>query len=106
MRLAQGGIPMRSVYGVAAIRRRSFALFCVLVLTLAWLSLPVRAAAPDPADIVEIFARDVYFINGSTLRNPDETTDPSKPLFNTAGVNLNVTWGEWQNAQATSTVQV
>ena len=72
------------------------------------------AAVPtrDQADAVEVYERDVYFINGVTLRNPDATTDPEKTLFNVAGVRLEsspgdpVTWGEWSAASARSKVKV
>jgi hypothetical protein len=66
---------------------------------------PASAAAPDQADAVEAFERDVFVIVGSTLRNPDATTDPSAPLFNNAGVNLGITWGAWTAASATSEVR-
>ena len=63
-------------------------------------------AAPkaDAADAVEPYERDVKVIVYSTLREPDATTDPSEPLFNDAGANLNVTWGEWTAATATSSM--
>jgi hypothetical protein len=63
------------------------------------------AGGPDQADGVEAYERDVFVIVGSTLRNPDETTDPAAPLFNNAGVNLNTTWGAWSAASATSVVR-
>jgi len=63
------------------------------------------AAAPDQADAVETYERDVYVIVGSTLRNPDATTDPSAPLFNVSGVGLGLTWGQWSAASATSVVR-
>lgn len=66
---------------------------------------PASAAPPDQADAVEVFERDVFVIVGSTLRNPDVTTEPSAPLFNNAGVGLNLTWGEWTAASATSVVR-
>ncbi len=66
---------------------------------------PASAAKPDQADAVEAYERDVFVIVGSTLRNPDATTDPSAPLFNVAGVSLGVTWGAWSAASATSTVR-
>jgi hypothetical protein len=73
------------------------------------------SAAPktrDEADGVEVFARDVHYINFSTLRTPDATTAPDEPLFNVAGVRLEsrpddpVTWGEWSAATARSDVTV
>jgi hypothetical protein len=42
---------------------------------------------------------------GSSLRNPDETTADSAPLFNMGGESLNVTWGEWKAAQGSSVTQ-
>ena len=66
---------------------------------------PASAAPPDQADGVETYERDVFVIVGSTLRNPDATTDPSAPLFNDAGASLNLTWGEWSAASATSAVR-
>jgi len=74
-------------------------------LTLVAAAPPASAAAPDQADAVETYERDVFVIVGSTLRNPDATTDPSAPLFNNAGVNLNFTWGAWSAASATSEVR-
>ena len=66
---------------------------------------PAWAAPPDQADAVEVYEGDVFVIVGSTLRNPDATTDPSAPLFNNAGVGLNLTWGAWSAASATSAVR-
>lgn len=66
---------------------------------------PASAASSDQADAVEAYERDVFVIVGSTLRNPDATTDPSAQLFNNAGVNLSLTWGEWTAASATSVVR-
>lgn len=82
-------------------------LAAVLTATLALVVVapPASAAPPDQADGVEVHERDVFVIVGSTLRNPDATTDPSAPLFNNAGVGLNLTWGEWSAASATSAVR-
>ena len=74
-------------------------------LTLVAVAPPASAAPPDQADAVEVYERDVFVIVGSTLRNPDATTDPSAPLFNNAGVSLDLTWGEWSAASATSAVR-
>jgi hypothetical protein len=69
-------------------------------------------AAHDRADAVETFGRDVFFIEGSTLRNPDDTTPPAAVLFNNSGVPLEVspgqplTWGRWKAAGAASTAKV
>ena len=65
---------------------------------------PATAArGPDPQDDVQTFRRDVFVIVGSTLRNPDADTDDGEPLFNTAGVGLGLTWGDWKRASATAT---
>jgi hypothetical protein len=61
--------------------------------------------AGDPADAVEAYERDVYVIVGSTLRNPDATTSTDAPLFNVAGVSLDLTWGQWTGASATSSMR-
>jgi hypothetical protein len=66
----------------------------------------VSAQAGDREDFTEIFERDVYVIVGSTLRTPTAETLPDAPLFNIAGVNLNITWGAWQMANATATARV
>ena len=62
--------------------------------------------ATDQADAVQVYPRDLYVIVGSTLRNPDSTTPSSAPLFNVAGVNLGVTWGQWIRVSVTSTMTV
>ena len=82
-------------------------LVAAVTATLALLAVapPASAAPPDQTDAVEVHESDVFVIVGSTLRNPDETTDPSAPLFNNAGVSLNLTWGEWSAASATSAVR-
>ena len=36
----------------------------------------------DREDYVEVFDRDVYFVDHSTLRNPRADTDPGERLFN------------------------
>jgi hypothetical protein len=60
------------------------------------------AAPPDAADAVEIFATHVYEMSTGSLRNPTPQTDPNEPLYNVAGFNLGVTWGEWSGASAAS----
>ena len=82
-----------------------FAAAITATLALVAVAPPASAAPADQADTVEAHERDVFVIVGSTLRNPDETTDPSAPLFNNAGVTLNLTWGEWTAASATSAVR-
>jgi len=65
---------------------------------------PLAAARPDHADALETFSRDVFVVLGASLRNPDIDTPSSDELYNVAGLNLGVTWGQWQGARATSRV--
>jgi hypothetical protein len=60
----------------------------------------------DQQDYVEVYSRDVFVIVGSTLRNPDATTQPEAPLYSDSGVWLELTWGDWQRISATSTARV
>ncbi len=87
------------------VRMASLAL-CIAGGLLTSLAQPAMAAAPDPADGIAVYERDVYEIVGSTLRNPTDATDPSAPLFNVAGANLDLTWGQWSAGTATSTASV
>jgi hypothetical protein len=66
-------------------------------------ALPASAAAPDHEDALQAFSRDVFVIVGSTLREPDDTTADDASHFNGAGVPLELTWGQWKQARATST---
>lgn len=87
-------------------RGRRLAVAVASAALLAWFAgPPASAVAPDDADAVQPFGRDVYEIVGSTLRNPTSDTDPDAPLYNVAGVWLEVTWGEFSSATATSTVR-
>jgi hypothetical protein len=88
---------------------KSPVVFIVLIFTLLLPTLfsdHVMANGPDEADSVQVYARDVYVIVGSTLRNPEETTAPDAPLFSDSGVSLNITWGTWKNSNATATAHV
>jgi hypothetical protein len=87
---------------------RTRALVAALALAGALLSFgPAAHASPaDPADGVQIYERDVFVIVGSTLRNPTADTDPAAPLFTNSGVAMNLTWGEWSSATATSRATV
>jgi hypothetical protein len=69
---------------------------------------PARAGkiASDQADAIEAYPRDVHVIVGSSLRTPDATTPSSAPLFNDAGVNLGITWGQWIRLSVSSTMTV
>jgi hypothetical protein len=68
---------------------------------------PAAQASPaDAADAVQIYQRDVFVIVGSTLRNPTVDTDPAAPLFTNSGVAMDLTWGEWSAATATSRASV
>ncbi|MCI0395430.1 MAG: hypothetical protein L0332_05435 [Chloroflexi bacterium] len=66
----------------------------------------VSADPPDHEDAVQAYNRDVYVIVGSTLRNPTAETSPEAPLFNIAGVSLDLTWGQWQTASAAATAHI
>jgi hypothetical protein len=90
------------------VMRRAVALLAAGLL-LAWPGVaqgPAFAAPPDPQDSVQPFYRDVFFIEGSSLRNPDDTTSPDESLFNVAGVPLGLTVGQWAGATATSTAHL
>jgi hypothetical protein len=79
-----------------------------LLTTAALTARPASAAqiGKYQAEGLELYPRDVYVIVGSTLRNPDASTPLTAPLFNQAGVNLDVTWGRWGWVSATSTMYV
>jgi hypothetical protein len=59
-------------------------------------------AKPDKSSSTEPLTRDVYAIVGVSLRNPTDDTSPDAALFNVAGVNLDVTWGQFSGATATA----
>lgn len=68
------------------------------------------ASPPDAADVVQVFARDVFFLAGASLVNPDEDTGADEQLISQNGWFLStgpddpLTWGEWSAATATSRV--
>jgi hypothetical protein len=64
------------------------------------------AGGPDREDSTVIFAQDVFVIVGSTLGHPDDQTASDAPLFTDSGIFLDMTWGQWQQANATSTARV
>src|SRR5215510_10040094 len=78
----------------------------VLMVSIIFMMPTPGRAAPDHADGLEIFTRDIFAIVGSTLRNPTDTTASDAPIFNVAGVNLGLTWGQWKAATATSSAHV
>jgi hypothetical protein len=77
-------------------------LLAVLILVAGPLAVPATAAPPDQADAIEIMSRDVFVVIGSALRNPDATTAPDEPLYNSVGFPLPLTWGQWSAGTATS----
>lgn len=89
----------------AFVRIGLLSLISIFLATFVWTP-NINASSPDREDLAEIFERDVYVIVGSTLRNPTAETLPEAPLFNIAGVSLDLTWGEWQTAHATATASV
>ncbi len=77
----------------------------ILAAAVALFALPtVAAARPDQADALETVTRDVYESVGPSLRNPTMETESNAALYNVAGLNLGITWGEWQRGSATSRV--
>jgi len=80
------------------------------LVTLASPVLQPALAAPQVSGQAEvsqqISAQDVYVVVGSTLRHPTDTTSGKAPLFNEAGVNLGLTWKQWQAVKATTSAEV
>ncbi|MBI2571843.1 MAG: hypothetical protein HYV63_32945 [Candidatus Schekmanbacteria bacterium] len=66
------------------------------------LAAPAAAEGVDREDALQIFNRDVYWIEGVTLRNPTADTPADAPLFNVVGAGMGITWGQFQMATATS----
>ena len=88
-------------------RPRALALAAALAVAGGLCFTPAAVAAPaDAADAVQIHNRDVFVIVGSTLRMPTAETDPSAPLFTNTGIAMEMTWGEWSAATATSRASV
>jgi hypothetical protein len=87
-------------------RRTVAALAAAVVLALLGASPVSGAPAGDVHDGIQVFNRDVYFIDGATLRNPRADTPPDAQLFNDAGVALPATWGAWGTATALSRAKV
>lgn len=81
-------------------------LVLAVAVLVAWPFAATAGAAPDPADATQVFNRDVFVVVGASLRNPSAETDPSAPLFTNTGIALDVTWGEWSAASATTRAQV
>jgi hypothetical protein len=81
---------------------RSFIVLVTVIAALALAAPAALAAPPDQADAVQPFASDVFVIVGGTLRNPTGETPADAPLFNVAGVALDVTWGQFRSATATA----
>ncbi len=77
---------------------------CALAMLMLTFAAPAMAR-PDQSDFTEVYDRDVYEIVGSTLRNPTAETAPDAPLFNVAGVNLGLTWGQFGAATASATAK-
>lgn len=63
------------------------------------------AAAPDREDALQVFNRDVYVLDGVTLRNPTADTSSEARLYSNVGAALPVTWGDWQAASAMATMR-
>jgi len=63
------------------------------------------ATPPDREDALQAFNRDVYFLDGATLRNPTAETPDDAQLYSVVGAALPLTWVEWQGASASSRAQ-
>lgn len=87
---------MLSIRRVAAV----LAAASLALVTGPWIG--IASASPDQTDGVVVEADYVYVVVGNSLRNPDSLTDPAAPLFNRSAIALNLTWGEWSAARATS----
>lgn len=88
--------------------RRTFALASVALLAVGFAA-PVQAAKverQDGSDASVIYSQDVSVIVGSSLREPDATTEPEAPLFGDSGISLGLTWGQWQTASGTAAARV
>jgi hypothetical protein len=79
------------------------AALCVLVVAA---PAEARIERRDRSDATVVFPQDVSVIVGSTLREPNGSTDPSAPLFNDSGINLGITWGQWQGAGGKAVARV
>ncbi len=89
--------------------RRSRPILLAALLALSTLAVPfaprpAAASGADREDAVQIFNRDVYFVDGATLRNPTADTPPDAHLYSNVGALLPLTWGQWSAASAASTV--
>jgi hypothetical protein len=60
----------------------------------------------DREDAVEPFNQDVFVLVNGYLRNPTLETSNDAQLFNAAGTPLEITWGQWKGASATSEARV
>jgi hypothetical protein len=93
--------------GMNMYKPRALALAAVLAIAGGLAFVPAAAAAPaDAADAVQVHNRDVFVIVGSTLRMPTADTDPNARLFTETGIAMELTWGEWSAATATSRASV
>ena len=80
---------------------------CWLVALSLFLALVVQAAAQSPDIAIVPFAGDVYTFssNGTLIPVLPASTPATAPLFNLSGNPLNVTWGQFSSATATSLVK-
>jgi hypothetical protein len=67
-----------------------------LVLALGYADLAEGAdhAKPDREDTLQAFNRDVYWLDGATLRNPTADTSPYSQFYSAVGMAIGVTWGQ------------
>ena len=84
-------------------RKRAFAQAGLVVAVLAAPTV-ARPQGMDREDAVATLAVDVYVVESGQLRNPVFETGNDEPLFNAAGTPLEITWGSFRAATATSRV--
>jgi hypothetical protein len=84
-----------------SVRKR---LFARATLVAAMLAAPAvaRSQGVDREDAVVTIVSDVHVLVDGLLRNPVFETGTDAPLFNVAGIDLGITWGQFRSATATS----
>jgi len=71
-----------------------------------WTAAPAAwASEPDREDSVDVLAADVYVLVSGQLRNPVAATPSAARLFNVAGSDLGLTWGQFRAVRARSRVR-
>lgn len=84
-----------------SVRKRHFARATMVAAMLAAPAV-ARSQGVDREDAVVTLATDVYVLVDGQLRNPVFETGTDASLFNVAGTDLGITWGQFRSATATS----